>query len=160
MLGSLKEYLRGPDGAYSRLWIGLVLSLLIGLIPVTMFFVNYSPEAWRVKDDLEREFQLIQPFPQAVSKAHVFKAEPRLVYVLNSYETAASDAEILSYYDSELPKQGWKKCGEERRQESWFGTRGDTSSVYCKKSYKIFVVHDEEEKGGARSFTLRFQWKN
>jgi hypothetical protein len=118
----------------------------------------HAPEAERVKQDLEREFQSIPPLPQASSKGHYGKADRMTVYVLNVYETSLSPAEVVSYYESELPKKGWRKCGEPRKEPEWTGTHGETSSIYCKKFYKAYVVFDEDEAGSTRRFDLRLEW--
>jgi hypothetical protein len=66
---SLKEYLRGSNGSYTRLWIGLALALIVVLLLFVNYLMHDTRGEWMARD-LEREFELVQPLPEAFLIEH------------------------------------------------------------------------------------------
>ena len=151
---SLKEYLRGSNGSYTRLWIGLALALIV----VLLLFVNYlmhDTSGERMARDLEREFELVQPLPEAFLIEHYTKVDGGIASVENTYESSVSNEAIQKHYDLELPKQGWKQCGGGTMRDE--NHRNVNTVSYCKRSYIMLLVYPEDDTVLRRQFWLRLK---
>ena len=150
---SLKEYLRGPNGAYTRVWIGLALVVLVALLWFVNYLMHDTRSEW-IAQDLEREFELVQPLPEASLIEHYAKVDSEVVYVENTYESSVSNEAIQNYYDLELTNHGWTKCGAAHERER-NTQRNVITSTYCKRFYKMILVYYEDETALRRQFWLR-----
>ena len=123
---------------------------ILGISPFVLFwlfflfhFLVLSPMTKPMQGKLENEFQSI-PIPsqaELVDYRTVHKTDQ--VNISAHYETQLSSSEIFSFYDQELPKQGWQFV--EQRDITLNAVGRD----YCKDDYVL----------SANYYGIGYEWK-
>ncbi len=129
------------------------------LVAFIGFFIyqhyEYGPVAKRIKDDLEREFRLIEPPPDSTPNSYCAYSRPESVLVGGSYSTERSFSEIKQYYDTVLKNKSWNFQREIKLKE-WGEDLGGKEIAYCKESYSATIEYagPEAKKGWTYSFSM------
>ena len=136
-------------------WIGL--AYIVGFLAfLTGDHFLYWPKAAAIRGELEREFALIKPPPDARYAQYLASNKTHQALVDASYTTRLSYPELRVYYDAELAKHGWRFYNEEGVRELSIDYGGKDAS-YCKGDYAVSLFYP----GGNRypyTYALSVSW--
>ncbi|MEP7338778.1 MAG: hypothetical protein ABI977_13665 [Acidobacteriota bacterium] len=133
----------------------LILVLLVCNIACDL--LEDRSEGKAVQEDLEREFKLIRPLPQAGSCDYQASHKSSQAYVGSSYQTQSAYNEIRAHYDKELLKNGWKLQSEESTH-NWGRDYGGWTANYCKGQYQASLHHPGNDPGTGWAYALDLSW--
>ena len=106
---------------------------------------------------LENEFRIIVPLPDAEGKPMTTMHGPRKALVSAHYRTGRPEAEIRSYYDHELAQHGWVPL-EVRSLRDWGRDLGGWTASWCKGAYTADLQYAGAEAHYGWAFALGLSW--
>ena len=138
--------------------ITLFVFLVIVYDVIDGFINDDEPKAAQIQQELEHEFEAINPITQSGYYDYLAAHKSRNASVSGAFSTNLTFPEVRNYYDQELARNGWKFDKEERVQD-WWRDFGGGSVQYCKGNYRAFLQYAGENADYGWNFSLSLSWR-
>lgn len=141
-----KVWLRGLQG---------VCSLIILAFLVHFWMIPSQSEP--MQKDLEKEFKLISPLPQATLNSYDSSHKDQHALIEGDYSTALNYDHIKSYYVAELQKNGWK-FQQELKIKDYGRDQGGKQVVFCKGKNRATLFYAGASANNGWTYALSLSW--
>ncbi len=137
---------------------------LAGVIPIIIFaaflsneFFVQLPKAKQAQVQLEKEFILISPLPNASVVNHSASHKTSQALVETTYSTVIAPVDIFNHYDEKLKQHGWKPYGTSVLTD-WGRDLGGKSTGYCKGNYSAQLQYAGEQANYGWTYAFSMSW--
>ena|SRR5436190_13234890 len=149
--------MNSPQKKTIQIIVSVFIFVAVTVSIVSWDFMKNGPKAKQVKNDLEREFGLIEILPQSALVSHDASSKTRIAVVGASYLTDVNYQKIREHYDVELPKHGWEFQDEEQLGGGK-GNFGGLTINYCKGEYTATLYYAGDKVTSEWNYSLELSW--